>query len=75
MSGIKYYEVLQLAGIGPWTAAYIRMRAWPWPDRFLPGDVVLRQQLTVDPHDPSTFAPYRSYAVLQLWQRATLAKA
>ena len=68
-------ELLQLAGIGPWTAAYIRMRAWPWPDRFLPGDVVLRQQLALEPHDPSTFAPYRSYAVLQLWQRATRAKA
>lgn len=68
-------ELLQLAGIGPWTAAYIRMRAWPWPDRFLPGDVVLRQQLASDPHDPSTFAPYRSYAVLQLWHRATFAKA
>lgn len=68
-------ELQQLAGIGPWTAAYIRMRAWPWPDRFLPGDGVLRQQLALDPHDPSVFAPYRSYAVLQLWQRATLAKA
>lgn len=75
-------ELTQLAGIGPWTAAYIRMRAWPWPDRFLPGDLVLRQQLAAlpkganaadpaDPADPNAWAPYRSYAVLQLWARAS----
>lgn len=65
-------ELLQLPGIGPWTAAYIRMRAWPWPDRFLPGDLVLRQQLATLPElSPDTWAPYRSYAVLQLWARAS----
>lgn len=72
-------ELTQLAGIGPWTAAYIRMRAWPWPDRFLPGDLVLKQQLAAlpkgpdaaDPADPAAWAPYRSYAVLQLWARAS----
>ncbi len=69
-------ELLTLAGIGPWTAAYIRMRAWPWPDRFLPGDLVLRQQLAAL-SKPKTeamtdaWAPYRSYAVLQLWARAS----
>lgn len=65
-------ELTQLDGIGPWTAAYIRMRAWPWPDRFLPGDLVLRQQLAALPAArPEAWAPYRSYAVLQLWARAS----
>lgn len=65
-------ELQQLAGIGPWTAAYIRLRAWPWPDRFLPGDLVLQQQLAALPAArPAAWAPYRSYAVLQLWARAS----
>ena len=32
-------RLLALPGIGPWTAAYIRMRALSDPDAFLPGDV------------------------------------
>lgn len=64
-------ELTQLPGIGPWTAAYLLMRGWPWPDRFLPGDVILRQQLERHPKiDPEACAPYRSYAVLQLWNSA-----
>ena len=31
-------QLLALPGIGPWTAAYIRMRALSDPDAFLPGD-------------------------------------
>lgn len=64
-------ELQQLPGIGPWTAAYLLMRGWPWPDRFLPGDVVLRQQLERLPlAQPEACRPYRSYAVLQLWNAA-----
>ncbi len=32
-------RLLALPGIGPWTTAYIRMRALADPDAFLPGDV------------------------------------
>jgi AraC family transcriptional regulator, regulatory protein of adaptative response / DNA-3-methyladenine glycosylase II len=32
-------QLLALPGIGPWTAAYIRMRALSDPDAFLPSDV------------------------------------
>jgi AraC family transcriptional regulator of adaptative response / DNA-3-methyladenine glycosylase II len=32
-------QLLARPGIGPWTAAYIRMRALSDPDAFLPGDV------------------------------------
>ena len=31
-------QLLALPGIGPWTAAYIRMRALSDPDAFLPAD-------------------------------------
>lgn len=61
-------ELQQLSGIGPWTAAYAIMRGWPWPDRFLPGDVVLKKRLAARPAlRPEACAPYRSYAVLHLW--------
>ncbi|MBH9552967.1 Ada metal-binding domain-containing protein [Inhella gelatinilytica] len=64
-------ELQGLSGIGPWTAAYLLMRGWPWPDRFLPGDVVLKQQLAAHPKvNTDAAAPYRSYAVLQLWRNA-----
>lgn len=70
----------QLPGVGPWTASYMLMRGWSWPDAFPPGDVVLRRMLSpVDaaPLSPSAYAlaaerfrPYRSYAVLHLWNKA-----
>lgn len=76
-------ELEALPGIGPWTAQYMLMRGWSAPDLFPPGDVVLRQQLTPDGETPPTpavlarqalaFSPFRSYAVLQLWHRASLA--
>nr|WP_316639415.1 AlkA N-terminal domain-containing protein [uncultured Roseateles sp.] len=73
-------ELIALPGLGPWTASYMLMRMWSWPDAFLPGDVVLRKQLAMagDPL-PSpkkvlelsqAWQPYRSYAVMRLW-RAT----
>ncbi len=37
--------LLALPGIGPWTAAYIRMRALSDPDAFLPGDVGVLEAL------------------------------
>jgi AraC family transcriptional regulator of adaptative response / DNA-3-methyladenine glycosylase II len=72
-----------LPGIGPWTAHYMLMRGWSWPDIFPPGDIVLRRQLSPDPQQPlsaalvdaraQAFQPYRSYAVLRLWRQAALA--
>jgi AraC family transcriptional regulator of adaptative response / DNA-3-methyladenine glycosylase II len=38
-------RLLALPGIGPWTAAYIRMRALSDPDAFLPGDVGVLEAL------------------------------
>jgi len=75
-------ELQAVPGLGPWTAQYMLMRGWSWPDMFPEADVVLRKQLS-PPDAPlkprevqqaaAAFAPYRSYAVLQLWRRAALA--
>jgi AraC family transcriptional regulator of adaptative response / DNA-3-methyladenine glycosylase II len=66
-------RLLALAGIGPWTVSYIRMRALSDPDAFLPTDVGVRDALrALDvPGDPAALAhawsPWRSYAVQHLW--------
>jgi len=65
-----------IRGIGPWTVAYVAMRAHADPDVFLPGDVALRHAVTRRgaPGDPRAMAalaarwrPWRSYAVHHLW--------
>ncbi|MFG6469044.1 Ada metal-binding domain-containing protein [Roseateles sp. BYS87W] len=72
-------QLTEIPGIGPWTAAYMLMRGWSWPDSFPPGDVVLRKALsgTGPLLSPKAYAaaaeryrPYRSYAVLHLWRHA-----
>ncbi len=67
-------RLLEIPGIGPWTAAYIRMRALGDPDVFLPGDLVLNRVLAGAPGPtppiPTTWKPWRSYAVAHLWARA-----
>ena len=40
--GIK--ALTALPGIGSWTASYIAMRAWSWPDVFLAGDYLIKQR-------------------------------
>ena len=39
-------RLLELPGIGPWTADYVAMRALGHPDVFLPTDVGVRNALT-----------------------------
>jgi len=78
-------ELQGLPGIGPWTAHYMLMRGWSWPDAFPPGDVVLRKALSPDATQLLTptacaqaaqaFQPYRSYAVLRLWRTAALKRS
>ena len=74
--------LLDVPGIGPWTASYVAMRALADPDAFLPGDVGLRhalRRLGQDAEGPRATAvaepwrPWRSYAVMHLW--ASLAEA
>lgn len=65
-----------LPGIGPWTAHYIAMRALGWPDAFLPNDVAVLKAMknlfastTQREADAvaAAWQPWRSYAVLRLW--------
>jgi AraC family transcriptional regulator of adaptative response / DNA-3-methyladenine glycosylase II len=72
-------ELLALTGIGPWTADYIALRALGDPDVFLPTDVGVRNALTglgVDPGatDAQAWRPWRSYALVHLWQTLSSTK-
>jgi AraC family transcriptional regulator of adaptative response / DNA-3-methyladenine glycosylase II len=64
-------RLLALPGIGPWTADYVAMRALGHPDIFLPTDLGARTALTRLGHpattDDATWRPWRSYALMHLW--------
>jgi AraC family transcriptional regulator, regulatory protein of adaptative response / DNA-3-methyladenine glycosylase II len=65
--------LVALPGIGPWTADYVSMRALGDPDVFLPTDVGVRNALAglglppVDELDTDEWRPWRSYALMHLW--------
>jgi AraC family transcriptional regulator of adaptative response / DNA-3-methyladenine glycosylase II len=68
--------LLALPGIGPWTVAYIAMRALRDPDAFMPTDLGVRRALErlgqdASPRAASALAerwrPYRAYAMQHLW--------
>ncbi|HUE10459.1 MAG TPA: AlkA N-terminal domain-containing protein [Steroidobacteraceae bacterium] len=66
-------EALQrLAGIGPWTAQYIAMRALHWPDAFPGGDLMLLKAAQVSKKElharAEAWRPWRAYAAHYLWQ-------
>jgi AraC family transcriptional regulator of adaptative response / DNA-3-methyladenine glycosylase II len=72
-------RLVQVKGIGPWTAAYVAMRALSDPDVFLPTDLgVLRGLAHLGgPTEPKAAAvlaerwrPWRSYALHHLWPAA-----
>lgn len=65
-----------LAGVGPWTAAYVSMRALGDPDAFLPTDLGVRHALdalgvssapAAADHLAEHWRPWRSYALHHLW--------
>jgi AraC family transcriptional regulator of adaptative response / DNA-3-methyladenine glycosylase II len=73
-------RLLALRGIGPWTAAYIAMRALHDPDAFLPSDLGIKQAFARHglPDDPRQIAahaeawrPWRAYANFHLWSSLT----
>lgn len=69
-------RLLTLPGIGPWTVAYIAMRALGDPDAFMPTDLGVRhglERLGRDSRPAGAIAvaegwrPYRAYATQHLW--------
>jgi len=79
LAGVPLDALQTVPGIGPWTQAYVAMRALRDRDAFLPTDLGVRHALQRLGHagDPAVAAerwrPYRAYAVVQLW--ATLKTA
>lgn len=69
-------QLLALPGIGPWTVAYVRMRALGDPDAFMPSDLGVRRALErmgLPSGERQALAlaeswrPYRAYALQYLW--------
>ena len=65
-------QLLELRGIGPWTAGYLTVRALRAPDAFATGDLVARRALggvTVAQARAmaARWSPWRSYALFHLW--------
>jgi AraC family transcriptional regulator of adaptative response / DNA-3-methyladenine glycosylase II len=64
-------KLLELPGIGPWTASYVALRALGDPDVFMPTDLGVRhalERLGVDDESrPERWRPWRSYAQMHLW--------
>lgn len=65
-----------LPGIGPWTANYLALRVWRWPDAFLAGDLGVRKALgglteRATEARSQAWRPWRGYAVLHLWNGLT----
>jgi AraC family transcriptional regulator, regulatory protein of adaptative response / DNA-3-methyladenine glycosylase II len=63
-------QLLELPGIGPWTAEYIAMRALGDPDAWLPTDVGVRHGLArigAPLEAADAWRPYRAHAVRHLW--------
>jgi AraC family transcriptional regulator of adaptative response / DNA-3-methyladenine glycosylase II len=73
------HQLLDVPGIGPWTASYIRLRALNDPDVFLPTDLGVHHGLRhlglpTDHHAVARVAerwrPWRSYALMHIWSAA-----
>ena len=72
-------RLLELPGVGAWTAGYVAMRAIGDPDVFLPTDVAVQRGAASLglPHTPKAleayaerWRPWRSYALMRLWRSA-----
>jgi AraC family transcriptional regulator of adaptative response / DNA-3-methyladenine glycosylase II len=70
-------RLMELPGIGAWTAGYVAMRAIGDPDVFLPTDLAVRRGAAALglPSTPKAleqhaerWRPWRSYALIRLWR-------
>lgn len=65
-------RLLEVPGIGPWTAQYIAMRAIGEPDAFPSGDIGLMRALDLEDarelqSRAEAWRPWRAYAAMYLW--------
>jgi AraC family transcriptional regulator of adaptative response / DNA-3-methyladenine glycosylase II len=64
--------LMQVPGIGPWTAQYIAMRALHWPDAFPGTDLMLLRAAKISHRQlharAEAWRPWRAYATHYLWQ-------
>ncbi|MBP2704718.1 helix-turn-helix domain-containing protein [Microbispora sp. RL4-1S] len=63
-------KLLDLPGIGPWTAGYIALRSLRDPDAWPDNDLVLDKtmaDLGIAPREAEGWRPWRAYAALHLW--------
>jgi AraC family transcriptional regulator of adaptative response / DNA-3-methyladenine glycosylase II len=72
-------RLMEIPGIGSWTAEYVAMRALGEPDAFPAGDVALQSALglssaTQAARRSEPWRPWRSYATMYLWMRGHRAK-
>jgi AraC family transcriptional regulator of adaptative response / DNA-3-methyladenine glycosylase II len=77
---VTMQRLLDVPGIGPWTAHYLAMRALAWPDAFPHTDFGIKLALTralgPDADIPAhrilemaqTWKPWRAYAAMNLWR-------
>ncbi len=72
-----YDQLLEVPGIGPWTAEYLRLRVLHWPDAFPAGDLGIQKALKTNGIKASErtalqqsqkWRPWRSYATMLLWK-------
>ncbi|HWL65908.1 MAG TPA: AlkA N-terminal domain-containing protein, partial [Actinomycetota bacterium] len=68
-------SLVEIPGVGPWTASYIAMRLGD-PDVFLSDDLGVKRALgsssPVESEElAANWSPWRSYAVLHLWNSTT----
>jgi AraC family transcriptional regulator of adaptative response / DNA-3-methyladenine glycosylase II len=73
-------RLVELPGIGPWTAQYIAMRALRWPDAFPKEDLGVRRALGgVTAREAEALSqrwrPWRSYAVMHVWSLGARGRA
>ncbi|MFM2121364.1 MAG: DNA-O6-methylguanine-protein-cysteine S-methyltransferase/DNA-3-methyladenine glycosylase Ada/AlkA [Pseudomonadota bacterium] len=67
-------DLQALPGIGPWTAQLIALRALAWPDAWPASDIGLLNALgtrdvAAAERQAERWRPWRSYAVMRLWQQ------
>jgi AraC family transcriptional regulator of adaptative response / DNA-3-methyladenine glycosylase II len=66
-------QLMQIPGVGPWTAQYIAMRVLRWPDAFPHQDLGIRKALQENVSNnviaiAEQWRPWRAYAAMHLWK-------